>query len=42
MQVGLSAASPDLLDILTSYTGGSHLQKDEPVRRLWKGGHIAL
>ena len=37
--IGLSAAAPDLLDILSGDTGGSHLQRDEPARRLWKGGH---
>ena len=30
----LSAAAPDLLDILS----GSHLQRDEPARKQWKGG----
>ena len=35
----LSAAAPDLLDILSGDTGGSHLQRDEPARKQWKGGH---
>ena len=38
-QIGLSAAAPDLFDILSGDTGGSHLQRDEPARRPWKGGH---
>ena len=40
-QISLSTASPDLLYILSGDTGGSHLQRDEPVsmvRRPWKGG----
>ena len=37
--ISLSAAAPDLLDILSCDTGGSHLQRDEPARRPWKGGH---
>ena len=30
MQIGLSEAAPDLLDILSGDKGGSHLQRDEP------------
>ena len=35
-QIDLSAAFPDLLNILSGDTGDSHLQRDEPVRRQWK------
>ena len=38
-QIGLSAVSPDLPDILSGDTGDSHLQRDEPATRPWKGGH---
>ena len=38
-QIGLSAVSPDLPDILSGDTGDSHLQRDEPVTRPWKEGH---
>ena len=36
----LSAVSPDLPDILSGDTGDSHLQRNEPVMRPWKGGQI--
>ena len=39
-QIGLSAVAPDLLDILSDDIGGSNLQRDEPVMRHWKGGHL--
>ena len=38
-QVGFLAASPDQLEMLSGDTGGGHLQRDEPARRQWKGGH---
>ena len=31
--------SPGLPDILSSDTGDSHLQRDEPVTIAWRGGH---
>ena len=33
-QIGLSAAAPDLLDILSGDTGGSHLQREVEGRSL--------
>ena len=38
-KIGLSAAALDLSDILSGDTGDSHLQRDEPATRPWKGGH---
>ena len=34
----VTAVSPDLPDFLPGDTGDSHLQRDEPVTRPWKGG----
>ena len=39
MQIGLSAVSPNLPNILSGDTGDSHLQRDKPVTRPWKEGY---